>query len=122
VAVAKKLIMKAGETEEQALKNGIFVRRNVPFLMAAVQTDNGEFSSKDANCFVVKAGNDTDPIQKVDNAYLFRRPNFPRAEFKDEPEYTFIMQGVDKEGNRTEVRVPLYVVDTQASIEAGQAH
>jgi len=98
---------------------GVFIRRNVPFLMAAHQTDNGEYDSDGANCFVVLK-KDNKPVEKTDNAYLFRRPNYPRAEFADEPEYEFVMQGKDKAGNRAEVRVPLYVVDTQASFETGQ--
>lgn len=124
VAIQQTLLNEAEQTRtaivNDAAVKGVFVRRNVPFLMAAHMTDNGKFNSKAANCYIVVKGQENS-IQKTDNSYLFRQPNFPRAEYADQPEYEFIVQGLDAEGNRTEVRVPLFVVDTQASFEAGQS-
>lgn len=121
--VAMRLLNEADQTRVSYLKAdklpGVFIRRNVPILMAAHQTDNGEYDKTGANCFVVTA-KDNKAIEKTDNAYLFRRPNYPRAEYADEPDYEFVMQGSDKAGNRAEVRVPLFIVDTQASFETGQ--
>jgi hypothetical protein len=59
-------------------------------------------------------------VEKVDGDYLFRVPNYPRTEFADQPEYEFIMEGNDKDGNKTLVKLPLYVVNTQMSYEGGK--
>jgi hypothetical protein len=99
---------------------GVFVRRNIPFLAAAMASDNGDKynSAADAECYIEDSNGNR--IDKTDGAYLFRVPNFPRQQFADQPEYTFIMIGLDKDGNKTEVKLPLYVVNTQVSFEGGQ--
>ena len=99
---------------------GIFVRRNIPFLAAAHMTDNGTYNRDGATCGVVNKATGQS-IDKVDNAYLFRVGNFPREQFQDQPEYEFLMDGADAAGNKTSVRVPLFVVNTQASFEGGKA-
>ncbi|NLI78266.1 MAG: hypothetical protein GX442_17755 [Candidatus Riflebacteria bacterium] len=106
------------EVGEQALK-GIYIRRNVPFLVAAQITDNGEYK-KDAASFRIENKETGEPVEKVDGAFLFRVPNYPRAEYADQPVYQFVMEGKDDSGNLTEVKVPLYVVNTAVSYEGGQ--
>jgi len=99
---------------------GVFVRRNVPFIVTALATDNGDkcTSTADVNCRIeIKDGME---VEKVDGSYLFRIPNYPRAEYADQPEYLFVMEGADKDGNKTVVRLPLYVLNTQMSVEGGR--
>lgn len=99
---------------------GVFVRRNVPFLAAAMATDNGDKCKTAAEATVRIETKDGEPVEKTDGAYLFRVPNHPRAEFADQPEYQFVVEGVDKDGNKTVVKLPLFVVNTQVSYEGGQ--
>ncbi|NLI78750.1 MAG: hypothetical protein GX442_20210 [Candidatus Riflebacteria bacterium] len=99
---------------------GVFVRRNVPFLAAAMATDNGDKCKTAAEAVVRIETKDGEPVEKTNGAYLFRVPNHPRAEFADQPEYQFVVEGVDKDGNKTVVKLPLYVVNTQVSYEGGQ--
>lgn len=106
------------EVGEQALK-GIYIRRNVPFLVAAQITDNGEYK-KDAATFRIENKETGEPVEKIDGAFLFRVPNYPRTEYADQPVYQFVMEGKDDSGNLTEVKVPLYVVNTAVSYEGGQ--
>ncbi len=106
------------EVGEQTLK-GIFIRRNVPFLVAAQITDNGEYK-KDAATFRIENQETGEAVEKVDGAFLFRVPNYPRAEYADQPVYQFVMEGKDDSGNLTTVKVPLYVVNTAVSYEGGQ--
>lgn len=105
--------------EKSALK-GVFVRRNVPFIFAAMAVDNGDNRAKagEVACRIEKA--DGTEVEKDGNSYLFRVPNFPRDNYEDQPEYFFVAKGSDKSGNLTTVRTPLYVVDIQASFEGGR--
>lgn len=105
--------------EDKSLK-GVFVRRNVPFIFAAMSIDNGNNrgSVADVACKIEYA--DGKDVEKDENAYLFRIPNYPREKYEDQPEYYFVAKAVDKEGNLTTVRMPLFVVDTQASFEGGR--
>lgn len=99
---------------------GIFVRRNVPFIVAAMATDNGDkcTSAAGANCRIETT--DGTEVDKDGNSYMFRVPNYPRSEYADQPEYQFVMEGADKDGNKTLVRLPLYVVNTQMAVEGGR--
>lgn len=105
--------------EDKSLK-GVYVRRNVPFIIAAISTDNG---NKRASAGEVEvriedaAGN---LVEKDGEGYLFRVPNYPRADYKDQPDYFFATSAVDKDGNLTTIRMPLYVVNTQAAFEGGR--
>lgn len=105
--------------EDNALK-GVYVRRNVPFIFSAMAVDNGDNRGKagEAACRIETA--DGTPVEKTGNGYLFRVPNFPRDEYSDQPEYFFVAKGVDESGNLTTVRMPLYVVNTQAAFEGGR--
>lgn len=100
---------------------GIFVRRNVPFIFAAVATDNGDRRKSAAiDSYNVEARleyRDGSPVEKVGDAYLFRVQNYPVEEHKDQEVYTFIARAKDLSGNVTEIAVPVYVVDSQASYE-----
>ncbi|MEW6712301.1 MAG: hypothetical protein AB1403_20945, partial [Candidatus Riflebacteria bacterium] len=102
-----------------ALK-GVYVRRNVPFIFAAMAVDNGDnrASAADAACRIEYA--DGKEVDKTENAYLFRVPNFPREEYKDQPEFFFVAKAKDKEGNISTIRMPLYIVDQQAAFEGGR--
>ena len=99
---------------------GVFVRRNVPFIFTAMAIDNGDSraSAADAACKIELA--DGTDVSKVDSGYLFRVPNYPREKYEDQPEYFFVAKAKDKEGNLTTIRMPLYVVDTQAAFEGGR--
>ena len=100
---------------------GVFVRRNIPFVVGAMSTDNGDkYSSAAENeCYILdKSTGDKQPL--TGGSYLFRKPNYPRSEYADQPEFEFVMECSDKDDNKTEVRLPLYVVNTQASFEGGR--
>ncbi|KAF1081549.1 MAG: hypothetical protein GQF41_2355 [Candidatus Rifleibacterium amylolyticum] len=105
--------------EDKSLK-GVFVRRNVPFIIAAVSTDNGNkrASAGEVEVRIVDA-NDKE-VERDGDAYLFRVPNYPRSEYKDQPDYYFTTQAADKDGNLTTIRMPLYIVNTQAAFEGGR--
>ena len=105
--------------DDEALK-GVFVRRNVPFIFAAMSVDNGNNRGTTAEvaCRIETA--DGKEVEKDGSAYLFRVPNFPRAEYKDQPEYFFVSKAQDKSGNLTTVRTPLYIVNIQAAFEGGR--
>jgi hypothetical protein len=102
---------------------GVFVRRNVPFMIAAIARDNGDhyLGAGDAACYIAKKGEDG-AVDKVDNAYLFRKNNIDADgnAVEGEPEYEFVVTGNDQDGNSTEVRLPLFVVNTQVSYEGGR--
>ncbi len=105
--------------EDKSLK-GVYVRRNVPFIFAAISTDNG---NKRATAGEVTAKIETangDEIAKDGASYMFRVPNFPREQYQDQPEYFFSTVATDKDGNVTTIRMPLYVVDTAAAFEGGK--
>ena len=99
---------------------GVFVRRNVPFLVVAKQMDNSDADPKEVSYSVVDKTSGK-AIEKYEGGNLFRVANYPRSEFKDQPEYEIVVQGLDKVGNVTSIRLPLYVTNTQASFEAGKA-
>jgi len=105
--------------EDEALK-GVFVRRNVPFIFAAMSVDNGNNrgSTAEVACRIETA--DGKEVEKDGKAYLFRVPNYPREEYKDQPEYFFVSKAMDKSGNLTTVRMPLYIVNIQAAFEGGR--
>ncbi|PKL50461.1 MAG: hypothetical protein CVV42_02905 [Candidatus Riflebacteria bacterium HGW-Riflebacteria-2] len=105
--------------EDKSIK-GVYVRRNVPFIIAAVSTDNGNkrASAGEVEVRIVDA-NDKE-VERDGDAYLFRVPNYPRAEYKDQPDYYFTTSAADKDGNLTTIRMPLYIVNTQAAFEGGR--
>ncbi len=98
---------------------GVFVRRNVPFIFAAMATDNGNERGTAGYVESKIETADGTEVSKVGNGYLFRVPNYPREEYTDQPEYFFSAIATDKAGNVTTVRMPLYVVNTQAAFEGG---
>ncbi|NCB38846.1 MAG: hypothetical protein EOM80_08760 [Erysipelotrichia bacterium] len=104
--------------EKDAFK-GIFVRRNVPFIFGAMSVDNGDGRKSVGEVACTVEDKDGKEVQKVDGAFLFRVPNYPRESYKDQPEYFFVAKSIDKSGNQTNVRTPLCVVNTQASFESG---
>lgn len=116
-AEAQTRLTEIGATD--SLK-GIFIRRNVPFIVTALAADNGDkcATAGDAVCRIEKA--DGTEIDRDDGSYMFRVPNYPRSEYADQPEYTFVMEGADKDGNKTVVRLPLFVVNTQMAVEGGR--
>lgn len=99
---------------------GVYVRRNVPFIFAAMSIDNGNGRKSVADAAAKIELEDGKDVDKTENAYLFRVPNYPRDKYSDQPEYFFVAKAQDKEGNVTTVRMPLYVVDTQAAFEGGR--
>ncbi len=99
---------------------GVFVRRNVPFIFAAMAVDNGDGRADVADAACKIELEDGDDVEKTENAYLFRVPNYPRDKYADQPEYYFVAKAKDAEGNLTTIRMPLYVVDTQAAFEGGR--
>ncbi|MGM0600609.1 MAG: hypothetical protein ACQETH_12435 [Candidatus Rifleibacteriota bacterium] len=105
--------------EDKALK-GVYVRRNVPFIFAAVSTDNGNerATAGVAEAKIVYA--DGEEVEKNGEGYLFRVPNYPREQYQDQPEYYFVTTAADKDGNLSTMQMPLYVVDTRSSFEGGQ--
>ncbi|MBU1107829.1 MAG: hypothetical protein KKB51_14240 [Candidatus Riflebacteria bacterium] len=105
--------------EEKSLK-GVYVRRNVPFIFAAVSTDNGNKRATAGQVTARIENADGDEIAKVGASYLFRVPNYPREEYQEQPDYYFSTIATDKDGNLTTIRMPLYVVNTQAAFEGGK--
>ncbi|MGM0598909.1 MAG: hypothetical protein ACQETH_03720, partial [Candidatus Rifleibacteriota bacterium] len=100
--------------------SGVYVRRNVPFIFAAMAIDNGDgrASLGEVACKLEYA--DGTDVPENENGYMFRVPNYPREEYKDQPEYVFVAAAKDKDGNTSTVRMPLFVVDTRASFQGGQ--
>ncbi len=105
--------------EDKSLK-GAFVRRNVPFIFAAVATDNGNERATAGLAEARIEYADGGEVEKNGEGYLFRVPNYPRDQYADQPEYYFSTSSTDKDGNVTTVRMPLYIVDTQAAFEGGR--
>ncbi len=105
--------------EEKNLK-GVYVRRNVPFIFAAMSTDNGNKRASTGNVEAIIETADGKQVDKDGNAYMFRVPNYPRDQYPDEPEYVFVTTATDKDGNVTTIRMPLYVVNTAAAFEGGK--
>lgn len=103
---------------EESLR-GVFVRRSIPFLVAAQMSDNYQFDPDEATCVVVNKATGS-PVDKVDGAYLFRVPNYPRTEYQEQPDYELQIDGKDFGGNVTKIRLPIFVVNTQASFEGGR--
>jgi hypothetical protein len=103
---------------EKPLK-GVFVRRNVPFIFAGMSIDNGN-NRQSVGEVEFEIENAEDEKVKDGEAYLFRVPNYPREKYADQPDYYFLAKSFDKDGNMTTVRMPLYVVDTQAAFEGGR--
>jgi len=104
--------------EDKSVK-GVYVRRNVPFIIAAVSTDNGNKRASAGEVEVKIVDANDQEVARDGDAYLFRVPNYPREEYKDQPDYFFTTQAADKDGNMTTIRMPLYIVNTQAAFEGG---
>jgi len=104
--------------KDKALQ-GVFVRRNVPFIMAAVSADNSNKRAEAKNVDARIEYADGRIVEKEDEGYIFRVQNYPREEYKDQPEYFFAVEKEDPEGNVTTIRMPLYVVNTAVSYEGG---
>ncbi|MEW6710984.1 MAG: hypothetical protein AB1403_14250 [Candidatus Riflebacteria bacterium] len=99
---------------------GVFVRRNVPFIFAAMATDNGNKRASAGLAVAKIEYADGKEVEKDGDGYLFRVPNYPREKYEDQPEYFFTVFTADKDGNSTSVKMPLYVVDNQAAFEGGR--
>ena len=99
---------------------GVFIRRNIPFLATAQMTDNGIYNRDGASCRIIDLSTGQD-VAKTDGAYMFRVANYPRDSYKDQPDYEFLVEGSDEAGNHSEIRIPIFVVNTQASFEGGKA-
>ena len=102
--------------EDKSLK-GVFVRRNVPFIFAAMSTDNGNNRATLVGVTANIVDADGKEVEKDGDSYLFRVPNYPREKYEDQPEYFFTALSTDKDGNSTSVKMPLYIVDTMAAFE-----
>jgi len=102
--------------EEKSLK-GVFVRRNVPFIFAAMSTDNGNNRATLVGVTANIVYADGKEVEKDGDSYLFRVPNYPRDKYEDQPEYFFTALSTDKDGNSTSIKMPLYIVDTMAAFE-----
>jgi hypothetical protein len=101
---------------------GIFVRRNVPFIFTAVATDNGDQrQTSGITSYNVEAGifdESGNEVDKVNDSYIFRVPNYPLNEHKDQEVYVFKARAKDFSGNLTEVAMPVYVIDSYSSFES----
>lgn len=106
-----------GVKDEKSILKGIYVRRNVPFIFAAVSIDNGDDRVAPTDVEARIERGDASVVEKNDSAYLFRVPNYPRNEYEDQPNYFFVAKAEDKSGNVTTVKIPLYVVNSNASFE-----
>jgi hypothetical protein len=52
--------------------------------------------------------------QQDDGSYLFRVANYPRNNYEDQPEYYFEAEVKDKAQNVTSVKIPIFVINSQA--------
>jgi|GEM_PF-696893 len=98
---------------------GVYVRRSIPFLAAVQMTDNYKFNPDGAKCYIRNKTTGAD-VEKIDGSYLFRIPNYPRDEYKDQPDLELVINAKDSAGNQTLVQLPLYVVNTQTSFEGSR--
>lgn len=96
----------------------IYIRRNVPFIFAAVSVDNTDERKAPTDVVARIEKGDGSVVEKIDNAYFFRVPNYPRANYEDQPDYFFVAKAVDEAKNVTTVRIPVYVTDSSASFES----
>lgn len=122
----EKVLVKTSITVNKKDKEfkGIFVRRNVPFVFAAIAVDNTDERKVPTEVVAQIEYSNGDVVEKQEGeCYMFRVPNYPRSEYKDQPEYYFYAKAVDKagdeegEGNYTEIKIPVYVVNSAASFE-----
>ncbi len=101
--------------------NGIYVRRNVPFIFTALATDNGDRrKTAGVTSYNVEAEifhEDGSSVEKVNDAYIFRVPNYPVNEHREQEVYTFKARAKDLSGNLTEVVLPVYVIDSYSSFQ-----
>ncbi len=104
----------------------VFVRRNVPFVVTAASVDNGTDrvqSTRDKDDNIITYGiekeenSTTTKVGKQNGAYIFRVANYPRTTYKDQPEYYFSAYVADTEGNQTVLKIPVYVINSNASFE-----
>ena len=109
-----------GGNQKSPIK-GIFVRRNVPFIVAAVSTDNANKRKNAKNVTSIIAKRNEGKDLKKDGTYLFRVPNYPRSEYKDQPDYYYSVTSTDKEGNVTTMKMPVYVVNGSVAYEDGRS-
>lgn len=105
--------------EGKSLK-GVYVRRNVPFIFAAMSIDNGNKRASTGAVETRIENADGQEVEKDGAGYLFRVPNFPREKYDDQPDFYFSAVASDQDGNTTSIRMPLYIVDTQAAFEGGR--
>ena len=110
-----------GNGEDESGFSGLYVRRNIPFVVASKAVDNGDrrASSTDAN-FRIKDSNGN-VIEPTSGSYMFRVPNYPRSEYPDQPEYFFEAQAVDSAGNMTKIEAPIHVIEQSASFDSNSS-
>jgi hypothetical protein len=109
---------KENATDVKKVLNGVYVRRNVPFIFAATSIDNGTDREKQTPVVARLENADGSEITaSPDNSYIFRVANYPRENYKDQPDYYFVAKARDDSGNITSIRLPLYVLDSNASFE-----
>ncbi|MBR4328519.1 MAG: hypothetical protein IKP71_01565 [Candidatus Riflebacteria bacterium] len=114
-----RLVHVSNKSDEKTL-TGIYIRRNVPFVFAAVSIDNGNdrVAPTEIDARIEKVENNvTTVVEKSDNSYMFRIANYPRASYKDQPEYFFVAKATDEGGNITTIRLPIYVLNSSATFE-----
>ena len=114
-----RLVHISNKSDEKTL-SGIYIRRNVPFVYAAISIDNGNdrVAPTELESRIEKVeNNNTTVVAMNDNSYIFRIANYPRASYKDQPEYFFVAKATDEEGNITTIRLPIYVLNSSATFE-----
>lgn len=116
--LTNKVTLEGGVEGVEGLE-GIFVRRNVPFICCSVAVDN---ANRTVPVTVKDSYIETSDGERLDEetSYVFRVPNYPREEYKDQPDYYFIANTSDTAGNSTSIKMPLYVLDTQTAFEGGK--
>lgn len=109
---------KENASAVKSVIDGIYVRRNVPFIFAATSIDNGSDRKKQMPVIPRIEDEDGKEIQaSSDNSYIFRVANYPEDSYKDQPKYYFVAKARDDSGNITTIRLPLYILDSNASFE-----
>ena len=117
----QQAVVEGGKKNE--VFKGVYVRRNVPFIALVRSVDNGDkrksvgSKEEDGVTFTIKDSNGEKVMPDENGAYMFRIPNYPRADYEDQPDYYFEATAQDVSKNLTKITGPIYVVNSSASFE-----
>lgn len=134
VSCTRDLTLTTRVNGDSPAANAVYVRRNIPFAISGSTADNQDRrASVDVLQFHEDLGevdgisivsNRPDGMDRMvrneDGSFMFRVQNYPREEYADQPEYNLLVRSTDNAGNRVELELPLYIVETRAYYDRGE--